>query len=79
MKIIIAATRACNHRPLLEAELQQVGLDYEVKYFEEHPEITEKYHFKTSPTLIVDNKVISVGMPDHATIANLRKKSSKNH
>ena len=73
MNIVIAATKTCNHRPLLEKELKSAGLDYQVKYFEEHPEVIEKFKIKTSPLLIVDDELVSVGMPEHGLIENLKK------
>ncbi len=63
MEILIVATKTCNHRPLLEKVLQEAWLPYNVMYFEDHPEIFEKYQLKHSPLLIIDEKVESVGMP----------------
>jgi predicted thioredoxin/glutaredoxin len=74
MEIIIAATKTCNHRPLLEKELQAAGLPYEVKYFEEHPEIIEKFKLTTSPLLIVDGELVSKGLPDHSEILGLKSR-----
>lgn len=75
MKITIAATKKCNHRPILEEQLQDVGLQYEVMYFEDHPELIEKYGLKTSPLFIVDEKVVSAGMPEHNIIIELKNKN----
>ncbi len=72
MKIIIAATKTCKHRPILEKQLQDAGLPYEVMYFEDHPELMEAYHLKTSPLLIVDDKVVSVGLPGEKKIMELK-------
>ena len=77
MKIIIAATKTCNHRPLLEKELIDAGLDYHVKYFDEHPELFEKHKVKTSPLLIVDNELVSAGMPEHSIIVELKTRKDK--
>ena len=76
MKIIIVATKACPHRPKLEEQLQDAGLKYELQYFEDHPELIETYKLKTSPLLIVDDKVVSAGMPEHSQIIELRNKIS---
>jgi glutaredoxin len=73
MDILIAATKTCTHRPKLEEQLQDAGLQYKLEYFEDHPELIEKYKLKTSPLLIVDNKVVSVGMPEHTIIEDLKK------
>ena len=72
MKIIMAATKTCNHRPILEEQLQDAGLQYEVMYFENHPELMEAHHLKTSPILIMDNKVVSVGLPGYMKIRELK-------
>ncbi|MDA3867262.1 MAG: hypothetical protein PF489_11025 [Salinivirgaceae bacterium] len=71
MEIIIAATKSCNHRPILVHELKDAGLYYEVKFFEEHPEIFEKFNLKTSPLLICDGKLVSEGMPTQVKILDL--------
>jgi len=72
MKIKIVATKTCTHRPKLEEQLQDSRLKYEVTYFEDHPELIEKYGLKTSPLLIIDEKVVSVGMPEHSQIIELK-------
>lgn len=74
MIIKIAATKTCTHRPKLEEQLQEAGLQYEVMYFEDHPELIKRYELKTSPLLIVDDKVVSVGMPEHSQIIELRER-----
>jgi rhodanese-related sulfurtransferase len=76
MEILIAATKACPHRPLLEKVLQEAWLPYKVNYFEDHPEIFEKHQLKHSPLLIVDEKVESVGMPEIDIINDLKAKNS---
>lgn len=75
MNIIIAATKTCNHRPLLEKELKDAGLPYTIKYFDEHPEILEKHKIKTSPLLIVDEELLSVGMPGSGIVESLKKRN----
>lgn len=72
MKIIIAATKTCQHRPILEEQLQDAGLPYDVMFFEDHPEMIEKYHLKTSPLFIVNDKVVSVGLPGEKKIMELK-------
>ena len=42
-------------------------------YFEDHPELLEKYQLKHSPLLIVDEKVESIGMPGTDKINDLKK------
>ncbi len=79
MKIIIAATKACNHRPILEEQLKDAGLKYEVMYFEDHPELVETYQIKTSPLFIVDDEVVSVGLPGEKKIMELKNQVQNNN
>lgn len=72
MEILIAATKTCQHRPLLENMLRNAWLPYKLIYFEDHPELLEKYHLKHSPLLIVDEKVESLGMPEMDKINELK-------
>ncbi|MCB2196703.1 MAG: thioredoxin family protein [Bacteroidetes bacterium] len=74
MEIIIAATKSCNHRPILEQELKDAGLEYKLMFYEEHPEIFEKFNLKTSPLLICDGELVSEGMPEHKKILDLCEK-----
>ena len=76
MNIKIVATKTCTHRPKLEEQLQDAGLKYELKYFEDHPELIDVYNLKTSPLLIVDEKVISVGMPNQEKITEIKNRES---
>ncbi len=72
MDILIAATKTCQHRPLLEDLFQNAWLPYMVNYFEDHPELVEKYHLTHSPLLIIDEKVESTGMPGVDMINKLK-------
>jgi rhodanese-related sulfurtransferase len=71
MGILIAATKTCPNRYVLENIFQNAWLPYKLIYFEDHPELLEKYHLKHSPLLIVDEKVASVGMPEMEKINEL--------
>ncbi len=75
MEILIAATKSCQHRPSLEKVLQDAWLPYKVIYFEDHPELFEKYQLKHSPLLIVDEKVESVGMPEIDKVNELKARN----
>ncbi|MFO7828433.1 MAG: hypothetical protein R6V23_07430 [Bacteroidales bacterium] len=55
-----------------------MGLEYNVLFYEDHPEIIEKYKIKTSPILIWDGGLVSEGMPEHAKILELCEKVKKN-
>ena len=73
MNIRIIATKTCSHRPELEKQLQEAELQYKLLYLEDHPELIETYKLKTSPLLVVDHKIVSVGMPEQNQIIELKK------
>ena len=70
MNVIIAATKACRHCPMIKKELEKLGLDSSVQYLEDYPELVESYNIKHSPLIIVDDEVVFNGMP---TMSGLEK------
>ena len=58
MKIVIVATKTCNHRPMLERRLQAMGVPYSVEYVDDHPELIERYDVQRSPNLVVNDQVV---------------------
>jgi len=76
MKITILATENCDQRSILEKQLQDAGLQFITKYFEDHPELAEKYQLKQSPLLLVNDKVVTVGMPEQKKIKKVKQKRS---
>jgi glutaredoxin len=64
MNIVIIATRTCSHRPILERELQAMGLSFTVEYVEDHPELAQKFAIQNSPNLVLDDKIVFRGAPE---------------
>lgn len=58
MQVQIIATKGCNHRPILEKELQNTDTEYEVIYIDDHPDLAEKYHIRNSPNLLINGEVV---------------------
>jgi glutaredoxin len=63
MNVIVAVTRPCNHCPLIENELRDLGVAYVLRFLEDHPELAEKYGLRGSPNIIVDEELVFRGMP----------------
>jgi glutaredoxin len=63
MNVMIVATRTCNHRPDLERELQHLGVEYELVFVEDRPEMVKQYGIRHSPNLIVDEVVCFRELP----------------
>jgi hypothetical protein len=58
VNIVIAATKACNHRLLLERQFQSLGIPHSVQFVEDHPELIEKHSIHSSPAILVDGQMI---------------------
>lgn len=71
MKVQIIATHQCSHRANLEHELKDLGMDYEVVFVEENPDLLSRYQIRHSPNLVVDGKVVCRGQPTEAQLREL--------
>ncbi len=61
MDIFIIATQGCSHCTNLKQELSDLGIDCEVKFAEENPELVEQYQIRHSPNLIVNGDSDGIG------------------
>lgn len=65
MEVTILATKSCNHCPLMERELSEYDIPYEVRYFDDHPEWIEQFDLHMSPNVVVDEEVVFRATDDH--------------
>ncbi|MCW9023102.1 MAG: thioredoxin family protein [Gammaproteobacteria bacterium] len=75
MNVKIIATRSCNHRPNIEKELKELGVDYKVLFVEEHPNVVAKYSIRHSPKVMIDEEIVCRGQPcedELKTLLNLK-------
>lgn len=63
MKVQIMASRDCSHRPNLERELNDLGIDYELVFVEDRPQLAHRLGIRHSPNLVVDDQVVFRGQP----------------
>jgi len=68
MNVLIIATKSCSHRPTMEKELQELGVEYDVVYAEEDPQVIEKYAIRHSPNLVIDDEVVCRGLPSEGEL-----------
>ncbi len=73
MNVQIVVTQHCSHCRNLEQELQDLGVDYQVLYVEEHPEVVNKFGIRHSPNVVVDERIIFRGQPTEAQLRQLLK------
>jgi glutaredoxin len=61
MNIKLITTKTCMHSHAIELELRDLGLEYELIYAEEHPEIVSQFCIRHASVLIIDEqRVIDV-------------------
>lgn len=77
MSIRIIATHSCNHRPILERELRDMGYDYEVVFVEENPDVAARYGIRHSPNLVVGDTVVCRGPVTEGEIRQLIEDAMK--
>lgn len=58
METIIIATKNCNHQPLLAQQLDNLSVQYSIKYVEENPDLALRYDIQHSPNLVVNGDVV---------------------
>ena len=63
-KILIIATRDCNHRHMLEEQLRELGTACTVKCIDDDVSLIEKYEVYHSPNIVIDGKVVFRGTPE---------------
>jgi predicted thioredoxin/glutaredoxin len=66
MEVLIIATRNCNHRPILEEQLRELGVPFTVRFLDDNPELIEEFNFHHSPNLVIDGEVIFRTAPERS-------------
>lgn len=55
VKLVVTKTDFCT--PNLEFEMQNIGVNYNVEYIENHPELVSNYSIRHSPSIFVDGSL----------------------
>lgn len=63
MDVLILATKNCNHRPILEKQLNKMGVSYRVVYFDDYPHLIRKFSVHHSPNLVINGKPVFKAKP----------------
>ena len=70
MDVVLIATKDCTHCKNFSRELDDIGIEHQVKYAEDIPEICQSLNIRHSPNLVVDGFVVFRKQP---TESELRK------
>jgi len=58
MRVQVLVTKNDFNLPNIEHELQDLDINYEVEFVEEHPELVSALNIRHSPNIIVDGQLI---------------------
>lgn len=58
MNVLILATRGCSHCKNFSRELNDIGVEHQVQFCDDEPELVKKYAIRHSPNLIVNDEVV---------------------
>ena len=58
MNVMIMATKNCSHCKNFSRELDDIGIEHDVVYCDDNPELVQKYGIRHSPNLIVNGDVV---------------------
>lgn len=71
MHVMILATKKCSHYPNLARELDDLGVNHEIIFVEDQPELAQRYGIRHSPNLVVDGRIICRGQPSEHQLREL--------
>jgi len=71
MNVIILATKDCSHCKNLSRELKDIGVEHNVVYCDDNPELVQKYNIRHSPNLIVNGEVVFRKQPTEKELKEL--------
>lgn len=71
MNIKLIVTKTCSHCKDLKKEFEDLGLDYELCYVEDNPDLVRTYNIRHSPNIMVDNEIVCRGLVSEGELRNL--------
>jgi len=77
MNVMIIATKGCSHCQNFSRELDDIGIEHEVKYAEDIPKICQSLNIRHSPNLVVDDFVIFRKQPTEIELREFFEKVGK--
>lgn len=63
MRVQLLVTKTDFCLPNLLQEFKDLGINYDVEYVEEHPELVSAYKIRHSPNILVDGKLVYQRQP----------------
>jgi glutaredoxin len=69
MKIEVLTTPGCSNCKVVEKFLDELGFEYSIIDVTEKPDYLEKYPIFTAPGIVIDGKLVFVGVPKKEELA----------
>ena len=71
MDIKLIVTKTCSHCNNIKRELEDLGLNYELCYVEDNPDLVNEYRIRHSPNVMVNNEIVCRGMVSEGELKKL--------
>ncbi len=68
MKVMVLATKGCSHCKNFSRELDDIGVEHQVLYCDDEPELVEKFAIRHSPNLVVNDEVVFRRQPTESEL-----------
>jgi len=59
MKIKLIVTKSCSHCNNIKRELEELGVEYEICYVEDNPDLVAQNEIRHSPNIMVDGVIVA--------------------
>ncbi len=68
MKVQLVVTKTDFNLPNLENEFKDLGINYQVDYIEDHPEIVAAHNLRHSPNIFIDGELAFQRQPSESEL-----------
>jgi len=68
MRVQLLVTKTDFNLPNLKNEFKDIGIDYEVEFIEENPELVASLNIRHSPNILVDGELVFQRQPTESEL-----------
>jgi len=68
MKVQLLVTKTDFNLPNLKSEFKDIGIEYEVEFIEENPELVTALNIRHSPNILVDGELVFQRQPSEGEL-----------
>lgn len=71
MSIKLIVTKTCSHCKDLRRELEDLGVEYDLCYVEDNPDLVSKHNIRHSPNIMLDDEIVCRGLVPEGQLREL--------